>query len=317
MPAGIFSSISTASIRKAEQLEFWRAIFEGRGTTVTIIPDKNARGFNGFIKAGLIGGSQFSYYRCSANATVRTRQNISADSDLHYLICIPLSGDMAVECNHQVYSVRHGEYCILNMAYPMRTCTKQRNMLSLKVDQKCLPFIPESTPVWVFDQLHCAKARWFKRHMFSLIKQISLFGDDKQGLAQLENETYALIEQLFGMIQDEGGYSHLKRQLFIDICQFIDHNYWREIQIADIESKLNISRSYIFRVLAEHKTSFRELLSLRRVNASINHLSSNDFTGNLLDLALLSGFSNQSHFSRSFADEFSLSPSKIKRWLEV
>jgi len=317
MPSGVFSSISTASIRKVEQLEFWRSIFEGRGTTVTIIPDTNAYGFNGFIKAGLIGSSQFSYYRCSANATVRTRQNISADSDLHYLICIPLSGDMAVECNDQVYTVQQGEYCILNMAYPMRTCTNQRNMLSLKVDQNCLPFIPEDTPVWVFNQLSCIKARWFKRHMFSLIKQMTFCSDDEQGFAQLENETYALLEQLFGMAESERSYSHLKRQLFMDICQFIDHNYWRPIQISDIEYKLNISRSYIFRILAEHNTSFRELLSVRRLNASIDHLSSNSFTGSLLDLALLSGFSNQSHFSRSFSDEYAISPSKFKRWIDA
>lgn len=76
-----------------------------------------------------------------------------------------------------------------------------------------------------------------------------------------------------------------------------------------IADRLGISRSYLSKILARHETGFVEILRKRRLVRAAAALASSAFAHlSVTEIAYRYGFNSSSHFSRSFARQYGVSP---------
>ena len=99
-----------------------------------------------------------------------------------------------------------------------------------------------------------------------------------------------------------------------EALKYIDvHLYNSELSVVMVAHACGISERYLFSLLREHGTSFRELVWERRLKVAKQWLSSTKATETLIsEVAYRSGFKSQAHFSRAFKEAFAMTPSECR-----
>ncbi len=98
------------------------------------------------------------------------------------------------------------------------------------------------------------------------------------------------------------------------IFNYVEENYTNDIQLTEIANLTNLNESYLCRffksstdmTLFEYINQHRCLIARRKLE------NTND---SVTDIALSSGFSSTSYFSRVFKSQFTLSPSQYRKAL--
>ena len=91
--------------------------------------------------------------------------------------------------------------------------------------------------------------------------------------------------------------------------QFIQYNYSRSIDVADIASHVGVSRSHLYRVFMRHLgVSPNEYLIRFRINEACSLLRKKRFS--IGEISYSVGFQDQLYFSRQFKKLKGVSPSK-------
>ena len=85
------------------------------------------------------------------------------------------------------------------------------------------------------------------------------------------------------------------------------------LHIDTVAESLMMSRRSLQRWLAEHGTSYSELLAEARIHKAINHLQCADES--ITDIAFALGYANASNFTRAFKVRTGVSPQKFRRHL--
>lgn len=99
-----------------------------------------------------------------------------------------------------------------------------------------------------------------------------------------------------------------------EALKFIDvHLTNSELSIAMVARACGISERYLFSLLREHGTPFRELVWDRRLKAAKQWLSSTKATETMVsEVAYRSGFKSPAHFSRAFKRAFAMNPCECR-----
>ncbi|MGB3456567.1 MAG: AraC family transcriptional regulator [Litorimonas sp.] len=102
---------------------------------------------------------------------------------------------------------------------------------------------------------------------------------------------------------------HYKR-----VLDFVDANYSRSVTIEDLAAEAGLSTAHFSRLFKETvgETPYR-FLTLFRVERARDML--NDPARPMVDIALACGFSDQAHFSRTFAKVVGMPPSVFRKTL--
>ena len=164
------------------------------------------------------------------------------------------------------------------------------------------------------------------------------------GLAYNIKDDYALLQQ--GMLLYDALYSwakHLQKEkhtqnpvdhVFIDVYnkfikqksaqkktpawvkelkQIIQDQVDSNLNLTDISKSLDINPSYLSREFSKHfnQLSFGEYIRKLRIEKAIELMQQNKYT--LTEIAYLTGFSDQSHFTRIFKQHTGKSPSLYKK----
>lgn len=167
------------------------------------------------------------------------------------------------------------------------------------------------------------------------------------GLAYNTNDDYELLQK--GMIIYDGLYSwarHLQKEkhtqnpvdhVFIDVYnkfikqraaqkktpgwvkelkQIIQDQIDSNINLTEISRSLDINPSYLSREFSKHfdNLSFGEYIRKLRIEKAIELMSKNQYS--LTEIAYLTGFSDQSHFTRIFKQLTGKNPSAYKKELQ-
>jgi AraC-like DNA-binding protein len=99
-----------------------------------------------------------------------------------------------------------------------------------------------------------------------------------------------------------------------EVLKFIDvHLSNSELSIAMVARVCGISERYLFSLLREHGTPFRQLVWDRRLKAAKHWLSSTKATETMVsEVAYRSGFKSPAHFSRAFKRAFAMNPCECR-----
>lgn len=85
------------------------------------------------------------------------------------------------------------------------------------------------------------------------------------------------------------------------------------LTLSGISSELNINPAYVSREFSKYfdNLSFGEYIRKMRIEKAITYIKTSDYS--LSEIAYLTGFSDQSHFTRIFKQETGLTPSEFKK----
>ena len=98
-----------------------------------------------------------------------------------------------------------------------------------------------------------------------------------------------------------------------ELRQIIQDQIDTNLNLTEISKSLDINPSYLSREFSKHfnKLSFGEYIRKLRIEKAIELMKQNEYT--LTEIAYLTGFSDQSHFTRIFRQHTGKSPSVYKK----
>jgi AraC-like DNA-binding protein len=147
----------------------------------------------------------------------------------------------------------------------------------------------------IYDALYTwAKHLQNVRHTESPVEQLLLDVYQKFLRKEKGNKIPAWATELKTIIQDQ-----------------IDTNI--ALSLSGISSELNVNPAYVSREFSKYfdNLSFGEYIRKQRIEKAVVYIQSTDYS--LSEIAYLTGFSDQSHFTRIFKQETGVTPSDFKK----
>lgn len=304
---------STDVVSKHERFEFWYSLMNQRGTAISMDIEKDIQ-FSGKGKMVPLDNFLITHLVNSENSVLRTQKHITQDSDLFYLIHMPLQNGLTLISEQETQTVAAGSLVIMNTEFPLKAVQQGKNLISLKVPVKELPEININKAFVVFQpqQLPGYLTRLFINAAYESFS--SPLSPEEQ-----QQTKHQLIDALTALINHSVGKStYMKQYFFVQICQLISRKFASGLQLEDVAKELKISKVYIHKILSANQTSFRQLIAQEKLKRSLSHLLLKDkhFT-RISDIATKVGFNNDSHFSTSFKKQFQCTPLKFYQMFKV
>ena len=147
--------------------------------------------------------------------------------------------------------------------------------------------------MFIYDALYSwAKYHQNEKHTQSPVEQVLIQVFEKYLKQKRSNKTPAWVKELKDIIQDQ-----------------IDTN----ITLKQLSKDLDINPAYLSREFSKHfnDLSFGDYIRKLRIEKAIEYLSSSDYS--LTKIAYLTGFSDQSHFSRIFKKHTGQNPLSYRK----
>lgn len=298
------TKLSTAVLPKKDQFEFWYSAMNQRGTRISIEPN-DASAFTGIVKTTLVGDILISHMYCDANEVIRTPSHINQDTELYYIVHLPLANQLTLTANGEVTEVAAGSLVILNTEFPIIASQAARNLISLKIPVTSLPELTLEQAIlgFSFNQIPF----YVKRLLISIAHQA--FAKPMTMVEQVECRESILGSLTALVTNKDTQIPYMKQFLFGEVCRFVDANYASSISLEQVAHKLQISKIYIHKILASKGMTFRELLTQRRMQGAIGKmLDKNKHFTRFSDIALDVGYKNPSHFTKAFNKQFNMAP---------
>lgn len=103
-----------------------------------------------------------------------------------------------------------------------------------------------------------------------------------------------------------------KTELAEEMIKFIEENFSEKISVSDLEEKLHYSESMLNKKFKEYTSiTFNDYLNRYRIKYAMNLLKNSDLM--IIDIAYLSGFSNQKYFSKVFKKIIGITPTEYQK----
>lgn len=137
-----------------------------------------------------------------------------------------------------------------------------------------------------------------------------------QNVKHLQNSTESLLLDVYNKFIDSKNVSKKKppkwtKYLKEMIQDQIDTNL--NLSLKKISAKINVNPSYLSREFSKYfdTLNFGEYIRKLRIEKAIEYIESSNYS--LREVAYLTGFSDQSHFTRIFKQHTGLNPSSFKK----
>ncbi|MBO5460164.1 MAG: AraC family transcriptional regulator [Lachnospira sp.] len=239
--------------------------------------------------------------------------------DVTYLI----SGECTCFVNHNIYKLSKGDLIIIPPGEIHRSTfhgnmQSERFVLSFRDDQlgwiRSLigeKLVAESLKT---DVISIPSKR--RDYVESLLNKLLFESDDPDILSPAFIQA-GLLELLLFVIRCQQYENNVLKEIDVDnqlmqeIATYVYNNYDKKISLDDMAQRFHISRSYLSK---KFKTAtgfgFKEYLNMVRIEESKRLLSNTDYS--LIDIAIATGFENQSYFSRIFKKYTGLTPKQFR-----
>lgn len=305
--------ITTDHLPEKDRFDFWRDVISKRHVQYDIERLDGAIPFQAELRGAILGDIIFGIARLSGMRGHRTAQHIAADSLDHYVLGIPLRQSIIMQDGIE-YVLNEDEMVLFDGSRPLSylhsddgggiTVAVPRHRLEKRLSSaevRGLRVAPLDRGIGLMVRSFC--------QTLSGVMASSPDAEIRQGLAEQLTSLIALSFQA----SDEGreqAKPTLGSLRFQAIKDFIDINlHDSNLSPEHIVQALGISRSYLYKLFAQHNFSLQDYIRIRRLtrmatdlrNPSLHDLS-------ITDLAVRSGFNNISHFSRCFTKQYGESP---------
>ncbi|PJI08635.1 MULTISPECIES: AraC family transcriptional regulator [Clostridium] len=238
------------------------------------------------------------------------------------------------KCYNTIHSCKMHFHNEISIGFVNRGCSKTEIYdKNYEVRSGTLLMIPDNMPHkctphdynnWEFTMFYVDK-EWFKEEFsfenieFSYVnldeniflKIDRLFSEIEKNEMSMESEC-SLIKYISMFNHSELNYKKLPKISRIkEVKKYLKDNYLSDLKLNDLSKKANVSKYYLIRRFEQYYgLSPHQYMINLRINYAKKLLKHNkDFT----DIALESGFYDQSHFTRYFKEYTGVTPMEYKR----
>ncbi|MBI4857977.1 MAG: AraC family transcriptional regulator [Acetobacterium woodii] len=233
----------------------------------------------------------------------------------HYVIGFIESGQRKLSCKNKEYLVGPGDLLLFN-PYDNHFCEQVDDQA---LDYRCLNIKPEIMRAMVFEITGKQENLVFEQPVVYHSEQVIGLGELHQMLIAEQQEFNKeeaflfLIEQLIDEYGSwESNHHHQESNTAIElICDYLEKNHPERISLNDLSILTGCSKYYLVRAFTKTKgiTPYRYLETVR-INAAKALLEEGMEP---IDVALQTGFSDQSHFSNFFKGFIGITPKQYQK----
>lgn len=306
-------TISTRFLPESDRFDFWRDEVTKQHLLYDIEQLNSDKPFHAKMQGAVLGDIIFGMACLSGVKGTRTAQHIAVDSLDHYVVGIPIKQSIIMQDGVE-YALAENEMVLFDGTRPL---TYQHNDhgggITIAIPRYCLE-----------DRLAVAERKGLR--IASLQEGVGLMVHSfcrtlphvmeshpsaavRQGLAE---QLTALIALAF-QASDEGKdrakpiVSELRLQAVKDFIAANLHD--ASLSPGHLVQALGLSRSYLYKLFAQHHFSFQDYLRRQRLTRVAMDLRNPSLNGvSITDIAISRGFNSISHFSRCFKTQFNESP---------
>lgn len=232
----------------------------------------------------------------------------------HYVIGFVENGKRKLSCKNKEYIINSGDIILFN-PFENHTCEQLDNM---PLDYRCLNINTNIMQKMVFEINKKDYIPEFsqnviiKNELFYLLHDLHKMILEKQNDFHKEELFFFLIEQLIAKYSDsnkELNAEKVNNKIEL-ICKYLENNYSKRITLDELADLSSLNKYYLLRAFTKFKgiTPYRYLQNIR-INKAQKMLENGT---EVLEAAMSSGFSDQSHFTNFFKEFTGLTPKQYQ-----
>lgn len=228
----------------------------------------------------------------------------------YYVIGFIENGKRHLICNNEEFNIERGDLLLFN-PHDNHTCEQ---MDGKTLDYRCINVQPDIMHKAVFeitgknDLPYFTPQVIFHSDLVPLLRELHLIVMQEEKDFRKEEIFFFLLEQLIREYTEQGIPSASVQQSteIKSICDFLEENYMKDITLNDLSDLTGLSKYYLLRSFTKQKgISPYSYLETIRIDKAKNLLKQGVLP---IDVALQTGFTDQSHFSHFFKRFIGLTP---------
>jgi len=293
-----------------DRFPFWKEVLCEAYIALNPVPDAE-QGFGGEVKANLIGSTNVTTISSTRQKVYRRRQEISRMPEEVYFLNLQVEGQCRMMQGGREAFLRPGDFSIVDSTEPYLNdyCSDRWKQHSFRIPRAALkPFLRRSeqqtaTLISRSDPVASIACDY----LTSIATQAEHLGPVA---APVSGQIIELVSLAMGISsrEEEQARGTLKQQLSKSLVQYIStHAADPELTPAKAAHHFRISVRYVHRLLEDSGDTFSKVLLKRRLEKCADDLRA-DKGHSIGEVAFRWGFNDLSHFSRSFKNQFGVSP---------
>lgn len=228
----------------------------------------------------------------------------------YYVIGFVENGQRYLSCKNQEYIIETGDLLLFN-PHDNHTC-KQVNNETL--DYRCINIQPEIMSKIVYETTGKEYLPYFSQQvvfhsdLFSSLSELHFMIMQEEKDFKKEEIFFFLIGQLIKEYT-QSTLAVIMSEPSVEVktvCEFLEKNYTKNITLNDLSDLTGLSKYYLLRSFTKQKGispySYLETIRINKAKKLLEECIPP------IDVALQTGFSDQSHFSRFFKKYIGLTP---------
>jgi AraC-like DNA-binding protein/mannose-6-phosphate isomerase-like protein (cupin superfamily) len=228
----------------------------------------------------------------------------------YYVIGFIENGKRHLICNNEEFNIERGDLLLFN-PHDNHTCEQ---MDGKTLDYRCINVQPDIMRKAVFeitgknDLPYFTPQVIFHSDLVPLLRELHLIVMQEEKDFRKEEIFFFLVEQLIREYTEQGipPASVQQSTEIKSICDFLEENYMKNITLNDLSNLTGLSKYYLLRSFTKQKgISPYSYLETIRIDKAKNLLKQGALP---IDVALQTGFTDQSHFSHFFKRFIGLTP---------
>ncbi|MGW8115261.1 AraC family ligand binding domain-containing protein [Caproicibacterium sp. NSD3] len=228
----------------------------------------------------------------------------------YYVIGFIEGGKRHLICKNKEFNIEPGDLLLFN-PHDNHTCEQ---IDGKALDYRCINVQPDIMRKAVFeitgknDLPYFTPQVVFHSDFIPLLRELHLMIMQEEKDFRKEEIFFFLLEQLIEEYTEQGvPPSDTEQSAEIEsICDFLEENYMKNITLNDLSNLTGLSKYYLLRSFTKQKgISPYSYLETIRIDKAKNLLKQGILP---IDVALQTGFTDQSHFSHFFKKFISLTP---------
>jgi AraC-like DNA-binding protein/mannose-6-phosphate isomerase-like protein (cupin superfamily) len=228
----------------------------------------------------------------------------------YYVIGFIENGKRHLICNNEEFNIERGDLLLFN-PHDNHTCEQ---MDGKTLDYRCINVQPDIMRKAVFeitgknDLPYFTPQVIFHSDLVPLLRELHLIVMQEEKDFRKEEIFFFFLEQLIREYTEQGipPASVQQSTEIKSICDFLEENYMKNITLNDLSNLTGLSKYYLLRSFTKQKgISPYSYLETIRIDKAKNLLKQGALP---IDVALQTGFTDQSHFSHFFKRFIGLTP---------
>ena len=228
----------------------------------------------------------------------------------YYVIGFIESGERSLSCKNREYIVKPGDLLLFNPR-DSHTCEQT---ISTPLDYRCINVSSETMGKVTFEITgkeylpYFAPTVIFHSELASLLRELHIIIMEEERDFRKEEIFFFLLEQLIEefseeVIEPSGAEENRETKI---ICNFLGKNYMKNITLDELSGLTGLSKYYLLRSFTKQKgiSPYRYLETIR-IDRAKKLLEKGVLP---IEVALQTGFTDQSHFTNFFKKFIGLTP---------